>query len=596
MKSKEAIRNKILAYTNLVWGTRKIDRLDILVRMMVEELTNELYLLQNKMNDIDTVLLEKIAKKLTPQKYISIRPSHTILQITPNVPYLTVDKDIPFFLNDIPIEIIKENADAIPFYPVAETQLLNVKLNYLFHHKQLFHIDNAGRKQLITSTKEQSAYNSIWLGLNIDEQVQDIKNLSFYIDFPRLSEIHDYYEVLPYTRCLINGENVRLKPQFPYYNTDQELAETDYNIMQMYEDHYLTIDESVNLQNIKPEKLPSDLQAIIDMEAIGDMKPTYWIQLLFRPNFTVEDLEHIIIAINTFPVSNKKYRRITITKENLEKATSLPSDVGEKLLSVDSVTDSRHNSYLPDTLTGTNDAGTYHQETVNDIFLEDRNLTDHIEELLDLIDEERVAFPTIDKDKVGRIMTSITNSDEGNVKKVHKNNKIDNPEIGRISITPHENINSASIAYWVTYGELTNGISSGEMFFPNKTSPLDGIVAMSLCEVHGAKEFSDIRDMMSINKYILTSKDRIITEHNIISFCESELGRAIEKVEIELGGRISPKPKEGLIRVINLNITPSQEYPELIQHKGILKDLKVRLQQRSPDNYNYVINIVQPII
>jgi hypothetical protein len=193
-------------------------------------------------------------------------------------------------------------------------------------------------------------------------------------------------------------------------------------------------------------------------------------------------------------------------------------------------------------------------------------------------------------------MTSITNSDEGNVKKVHKNNKIDNPEIGRISITPHENINSASIAYWVTYGELTNGISSGEMFFPNKTSPLDGLVAMSLCEVHGAKEFSDIQDIMSANKYVITSKDRIITEYNIKSFCESELGRVIEKVEIELGGKISPKPKEGLIRVLNLNLTPSREYPELIYRKGILKDLKVRLQQRSPDNYNYVINIVQPII
>lgn len=68
MKSKEAIRNTILNYTNQIWGTRKIERLDLLIQMMVSTLTNELYLMQNKLADLDSTLLEKDCEEAHPRK------------------------------------------------------------------------------------------------------------------------------------------------------------------------------------------------------------------------------------------------------------------------------------------------------------------------------------------------------------------------------------------------------------------------------------------------------------------------------------------------------------------------------------------------
>ena len=591
MKSKEAIRNQILTYTNLIWDTKKIERMDLLVRMMIEELTNELYLVQNKLNDIDMLLLEKIAKKLTPAQYVSIRPAHTVLQITPNLPVLMLDKETPFFSNDIPTEVISEKADAIAFYPIAETCLLNLKINYQFHDKQLYAIDANGRKELVFKTERQSTFNTVWLGLEVDEQVKDLKGLAFYIDFPGLSEIHDYYEVLPYTTCFIGGREVELIPEFPVHSkTSMSGCERD--ILRIYQDHYLTISESVPTTRIQAEKLPEELSELIDPEAVGDLKPMYWVQLQFRPNFTTKDLGRALIAVNTIPVLNKKFRKIKISREQLNKTAVLPSDVGEKLLSIDAVMDQKLNTYVQDMEVGNNDQGTYHLEVFNPIFAEDQTLADHMEQLLDLIDEERVAFPHIDKDQIEQIMTSITKTDEESSKKVNRNIKTDSSETGWILVNPHEYATTVKVDYWVTYGELINGIAAGGTFIPHKTSSLDGLVAMSLCEIHGGKEFTEIEDVMLINRYIFTSKDRIITEHNIKCFCQSELGRALDKVEIELGGKISPKPKEGLIRVINLKLTPSIEYPEMIYRKGVLKDLKVRLEQRSPDSYNYVIQVI----
>ncbi len=590
MKSKEAIRNQITSYAGLVWGIKKTDRLDILIKMMIDGLTDELYLLQNKLDDIDAVLLEKIAVKLPPQKSLDVRPPHTVLQITPPFPAFSVSKDIPFFLDEASVDMKRNNTrDAIPFYPVAQTQLFNIKLKYLFHHEHLSSINEAGKRRALAQARQRQSPYRVWLGLEIDERIHDIENLTFYIDFPELPELHDYYEVLPYTRCLINGKEIRVKRHYPH-TSGRALPEWESHILQTYEVHYLAIDQPVNLRDIKQEKLPPELQGIIDPEAAGDIKPLYWIELLFRPNFSAEDLGGMLIAVNTFPVANKKYRKQSVAKDKLEKAYSLPSDIKEKLLAVDSVTDSENRNYRPDISAGRSE-GTYHLEMIRNLSLDGQGLIDHIERLLDLIEEERVAFPDIDKDKAGNIITSIENTEDDNIKKADDNTRLDNAEIGRISVTPYENAEFVNIGYWVTYGELTNGIPAGEIFFPNKASPLDGLVAVSLCEIHGGKEITDIRDILYINQYVITSKDKIITEHNILSFCKSELGQALGKAGMELGAKISPKPKEGLIKVINLKLAPAEAYPGLLYRKGVLRDLKIRLQQRSPDHYNYEIII-----
>ncbi|NDV78475.1 type VI secretion system baseplate subunit TssF [Dysgonomonas sp. 511] len=589
MKSKETIRNQILSYTNQIWGTRKIERLDLLVQMMVGTLANELYLVQNKLNDIDTTLLEKIARKLTPEKYMSVRPAHTILHMTPNHPVVLLEQNNTFTLEWVPDGFVDEKADAIIFHPVANTCLYNIKIDNIFHYKQLYAVDSNLKKQLIVNAEKQPVSNSLWLGLDINQEVENLKGLSFYIDFPKLSEIHELYDVLPFTKCFINGKEIGLKQGFPAQ--EEPSMEFDLDILHFYNDHYLRIDEKVEVNNLKQELVPEELKDIINLEQVSDLKPKYWVKLQFLSYFTVDILQNIVIAVNTFPVSNKKLMKTNIIRENLSKMTMLSSELGEKLLSIDSITDNRDRSFTLDVITGNNDPGTYHLESVNKVFIEEFGLTDYIEHLLDMMDDERTVFSAIDKDKVTQVMSTLANTGNEDAQKTDINNRNTGEEITQLLISPYKNTSMVNVSYWVTYGKHLNNIPSGKIFTSDKTAKIDGLIAQSLCEVYGAKEFTDIQDIMSIDRYLFTSKDRIITEHNIKCFCESELGRAIEKVEISLGGKISPKPKEGIIRVVNITLYPSAGYPDLLCRKGTLKSLKVRLQERSPDDFIYNINI-----
>lgn len=592
MRSKEAIRNRILSYTNLIWGTKKIERLDAMIQLLIDELVNELYLVQNKLHDIDIKLDEKIARELTDERYTAVRPAHTILQITPGLPLIELSKYTSFILSQVPAGVIDRNADAIHFHPIADTRLFNLKINHLFHHKQLYAIDANNRKQLMCTTQDQSSYNSIWLAVDVDPTIENLEGVTFYVDFPELSEIAELYEVLPYTQCIIAGKNVKLEQGFPLH-PNEKLLESDSDILDLYRDHYLRIDESFDLHGINREKLPEELKAIIDPEKTGELKPALWIKLVFNQAFEPADLKDIVVAVNTFPASNKKLKVTTIIKDNLLKITPLTSDKGEKLLSIDSVKDDRDKEFSGSVSVEKSQSGSYLVSTVNKLYDEEFNLSDVVELLLDKLEEDKTAFPDLDTQRISRLLSSIYSTGEDDSKKIDINSKENKELIARIFINPYKTTTSVNVFYWATYGKILNGIRAGKIFLPDKNSSMDGYTALSLCEIHGAREISDLKDIKAINHFIVNSKGDIITDDDIISFCESELGKYVENIGFNLTERESIKPLEGIIRVLEISLKVSAQHPRKIYQKGVLKSLKARLKKRSPIDYNYTIKVLE---
>ena len=592
MKSREAIRKKILEYINLIWGTRRVDRLDPIVKLMIDEVSNEIFLIYNKIEDIEAVILEKIAKIITTAEYISVRPSHTIIQMNPHNPVCTITTDTALYMNEVPAEMVTKKIETIAFYPVTDALLWNAWLSYIFHDKRLYTMLSHNEKEQKATTGKRIAYNSLWLGVEVAEGIENLNGFSFYIDFPHLSEIHDYYDLLPYTTCFIGEQEVKLKSGYPK-PANKEYPESDKAIFHLYKGHYLSIDEDVKLKNMLQVSLPDDIKEHVNGEQVADMPSMLWIRLQFLPAFLPADLDNIHIAINTFPASNKKLAHIPIIKDNLETTTILPGNRYEKLLDVDVVLDQEGTHYLPEVKSFSDIPGTYHLDKTNRMFQEEYNLTDIIERLRDVIQDEKVAFPEMDVDLLDNVMSAIESSESGVFDRTGKNKRDDNKIIGKINFSPLDKTSEIAVKYWLTFGESLNGIPAGKAFSTHKNSPLHGVEAMTITEIHGSKEFKDIKELPSINKYMLTSKNKIFTDHDILSFCECELNDMIKTVEVKLGNKVSLKPNEGLVRSIHINLYPHPKYPEKIRTKGVLRRLKTQLYQRSPRHYNYTINIIE---
>lgn len=593
MKSKEAIRNTILNYTNQIWGTRKIERLDLLIQMMVSTLTNELYLMQNKLADLDSTLLEKIAKKLTPEKYMAIRPAHTMLYMRPKDPVVSLEKNYGFNLEWIPENFFIEKNEGIIFHPVVDTYLFNLSIDHFFYYKQLFTINSTLEKTILLQASAQPEGNAIWLGLDIHPDIENLENLAFYIDFKNYSEIDELYEVLPYTKCYIADKEISLKKGLPK-ELNSNIKEIDNDILNLYDDHYLRIGEPLYTKTLTTQSVPDEILPLLNPEKVVSLPEKYWLKLVFPAYFTISHLDDISITVNAFPVSNKRLTTKTIIRDNLSSMNILPSMPGEKLLTIESITDNKGQAFHLNRHKEDNEPGTYQLDTINKIFIEEHSLTDCLEQLQDIIEDERAVFSGINKELIEETLMMLNKEHKGDGK-IDINDRMKGGVVDKISIIPYEDTLIAKVDYWVSYGDQLGNVPAGKIFNADKGSRFDGLTALSLCEVHGAKEFTDIQDIMSIDRYIFTSKDRIITEHNIRTFCESELGRAITSVEIKLDGKISPKPKEGIIRVIKIILIPSDGYPDLLYKKGVLKSLKTRLAQRSPSDFIYEIIVKENI-
>ena len=593
MQSKDSIRRQILNYGKIIWGTKKIDQADIIVRLLVEELTNELYYMQNSIDNIEKTLLEKLAIKLTPPEYIPIRPAHGIFQSNTALPKYLLSRQIPFYLTEKPENLQEKEIENVVFHPITDVRLFNIRMEYICNIPNLYLINSVGEKEIKSSTRNRELKsNSIWLGLEIDSQIDNIKGLSFYIDFPELSEIHDYYEVIQYTELILNGKHYHLDQGF-LSDIDFQSDTHEYNVLSFYNRNYLTISDDILVQDLHKENFPSRIASLFNPEDLTDMKPKYWVELKFHYYIQPLDMNQIIVALNTFPVSNKQLSIQKVNKEYLKDSVYLLADKCEKLQEITSVTDSNNTIYTPCTTIGDEISGTYYFKPTDRLHIQNMEIQDYIEEITDLIDSEKTAFPRIDIEKINEAIHTISSLKLGTENKIDSNEKNrQKVEIDRLLIYPVENSEYVNIQYWTSFGEIMNNIPSGKKYVPQ----LEGMTGLSdatgLSTICGGKDFGDVEDLLIINKYLLTSSDRLITEDNISTFCEMELGKAIEKVEIELKGKISPRPKEGMIRTIEIRLYPSDRYPELIYQKGILRNLLTRMKQRSPFDYDYTITVI----
>ncbi|MFV0507410.1 MAG: hypothetical protein ACK5L5_12045 [Bacteroidales bacterium] len=586
MKSREAIRNTILSYTSEIWGTQNIERLDILIKVMIETLTNELYLVQDKLEHIDQSLLERIAHKLTPEKFVSVRPAHTLLHAKPDVPMMTLKQEHQFNLDKIPEDFINSSTKIIVFHPSCDFNLFDIQIDYLFLYRSLYKISNGTQKTLLSEAITPPIIgNSIWIGMTINPEVENLRNLTLHFNFPSRSEIDDAYDLLPYTRCSIGGKEVKLVKGLPVLRKSKLVS--DQAIVDQVSDSYLHIGEDVLLSAIEQELLPIDLFDSFSVEQKELLSPKIWMKLEFFPYINLQMLQEMQLLFNVFPVTNRRLMKTSISKNSFSNGNVLDSAIGEELLAINTVIDAEKQPYQE--RENINDIGTFMVDNINRVRIGSLSVVEYVEQLLDRIDEERVAFKGINRDLVEETLFLIKGDEAFNESKAKRNARKVASTLSKVYINAHEDIRNASADYWVTYGESINLMPVKLNFQPDKINNLERIVAHNITPIDGAKAYTRFQDLIAIDRYLLSSKDRIVSAVDVENFCKAELRDAVDTITVRLEGKESPMPKQGLVKVIRVELRSNKN--ELNRY-GTLRSLKTRMQKRSPGDYVYDIIVM----
>lgn len=592
MKNKESIRRKIIHYANLTWGTNNINNLNPLVHLMIEEVCHELYLLDNKLNDIESNLLDELVNRLSPFTYSYIRPAHAILYTKPDISEYHLSKKTEFSLKVIPAGLRSKNISSVCFTPVTDLKLINVSITNIFHNRTLWAVDPTGNKSAIGTSMREASYNMVWIKLEASTDIKLLKDLFFYIDFPHLNDNHDFYDILPAVKWAVGGKTLKVKGGLPLNeNVSPDMVERD--ILDFYKDHYRTIKDTLHLGELVKEKLPQELLEILPEEFSGAVAPGYWISLSFPSHFSRDDIAKMKILVNAFPVLNRRYNENRKEGQNLTNVISLSSGIGEEFLAMDTVIDSANNIYSQHEVT--NQTSSYTVTPIRKKAIEDPGVLDYLNKLVDVLQEERSAFPEIDNEKILEVINSIATIQDEDNQRIELNRLNDYAQIGQINVNLKEGITSLDASYWTTHVAHVNGLSEMTALSASKVPDLNKSDAVLITKVSGGRSLYDMETLKAINRFFLTAKDRISTKHNILSFCRMELGKYIKEVDVVRKAKISPKFKEGTIPVMEIRITPKGEYFNYINEKGVLKDLRIRLNRRSPNNYNYMFKVIEPV-
>lgn len=589
MKTKEAIRKDIIHYANLTWDDFNVNNLNPLVRLMIEVVSQELYLLDHRIEDIKYSVLERLIKILSPSGFHFIRPSHAVIKLDPTCPVYHLDKNTLFVLKELPARVKKKEITTVSYTPVTDTSIYDIRISHLFFDKTLWHMDAKGKKKIVGTANRRAKYNTLWLGLEIGQGVENLAGVPVYFDFPHLPDHHIYYELLSEQIWEAGDKILDVEPGYPV-PSGTSFCYTETEILDLYKNHFLTINEDLPLSVLR-QGLPQELYHILDAETAAAVPSLYWIAVSFPQNINHEDVAKVSVSLNAFPVINREFKKNTVEQKDIAYTTSLSSGIAEEFLDIDLISDSQGNTYR--SVAELSHPGDYTIDAVQRKNVEDPRIIDYLERLLDIIHDERTAFPGINKDKIAKVLNSVSAIQERDTQKITINHLLEYAEVGLVNLMPYEGISEVDITYWTTHADLLNGIARGTELMASKIPELNKSAAVFLTDTAGGRNFYGRDSLVAINRFYMTSKGRVLSKNDILNYCRIELGNSIEKIDVKRKAVVSIRRHEGIIIVMEIQIKPSANMSERINQKGELQELLVRLRRKSPDNFDYRIKIIE---
>lgn len=603
--NKEQIRNRMLKYAAAFWGIKKAENFDPVVKLLLEALANEMYMLGEDFTAIETRLLEKTARILTPDILTSPFPAHGIVHASPVEPVYLITRESGMYYESDSL-IRKLSTGSISFYPACDTLLHKADIRYMVCNDLLYRIDHTLEKTMIARTESRMTPRTVWLGLTVDESITDLRNFSFYLDFPNLTESYEYLFLLPCTEWSVKGKQVVMlrgiyekddtqdNPIRAFFQNYDAMFLIDKEIMEIYNKHFLSVQQSFPLDDSCKETLPEELYPCFK-EAVREkmQDKLVWIKIQFPAHFTAEVMDELQAGINIVPVENKLLREQVTTLEDTFRVIPLRTDNYESLLSVHSVKDSDGKSYhelLYPEGNSKSGYGTYSIRKGGCERFDSRSAKELLCYLLDLLDDETHAFGSVSSIKLQALATQMEQLMAQMKQAVDNMNEFrETPYY--LMIDQVSGKSQVTVKYWTTNCEIGNQIQAGVDLSPNATTYLDPRTLALVSTTYGGKQAPSNRERIDIYKYGFISHGRVLTQNDIISFCKKELGELLVRTDVRNGVEISPMPSEGLIRTKEVHLILKEKLDAPSQEKQMKNNLRTKLSACSPDTFNYRIFI-----
>ena len=606
MQNAEEIYKRLIINAARAWGhtPEEMDEegFDPLVSIMLGGVSKELEKAYQELADSKARIVTDLAAHLTPDVLINVLPAHGIMHAQPVEATDMALMTAQFTANT---NAVGENEQAV-FAPVNDFDIVQANVKY-FAHDHILYEQNLHKKEpmLKSPGKNKLPANEIWLGIDVNNKIQNLNGFRFFIDWPFDPNKPIYLEYLQMTKWFYGDMELNMKVGLSEYKPEKlqhnyekpsYIDQVRKEVISRYSAHFMEVEMEAEklFGNSKALKKPIPLEDIFGQKEIKAIKGNIiWVKVIFPQLLSHKSLQFLNCNLNCFPVINCKYYSRNISLKVRKTFFSLQCE-GE-FLSIISIADKNNEPVIDQrTIQGDDtNAVTYLIKDKGIQRFDSRDAKETLEYLFSVLRDESFAF---DKYKVNiqsaalKDLRQQVNALSEELKKVNKKKLNDNPFL---IFQSKEFPQFIRVEYCATLGELANKIPVG-----TKLNVLKGILVDSnslafLTSTWGGRSYVEDEDKIRMFKHALLSRDSLVTKMDIIAYCKAKIGPILNNVSIEHGSEISLKENEGIIRTLIIVLSLKSDFDldanELIYLKN---DLKNEIESRSCFMYPIRINIV----
>ena len=602
--TKEDIRTRMLRNAMDYWGATNINDMDPMVRLLVEALSTELFNVSNDVKNLENRVLSKISRILASDYLTSALPAHAILRGQPLEANETVSINNEFFYKrQLGTDSVKAEELNSFFSPVGQIDLFNATIRYTFSGINLYEHDENMRKSTIATalSRLNNEPNLLWIGIDSVPELVNMQNVGLFFEWSDYAANDDFYKLLSVIKCYLNNNEIETTPGIIYQedkNADnrpvfyeQDVANLiNRDIKEFYDNRFVSLtDEKLTDISVLRRNFPEPFAELFNPTDLMRLQSCIWIKISFPAAITPRIIDDLQISLNCFPVLNRKRHTHKYRLREVNNIIPIKAPANDHFLSVKEVHDDRNVYYseIPYTQATQSFEGSYSIRNGGAERFDSRNARQIIEYLFELLRDEKAAFASYGTDFLSSILKTL----EQNLALIDKKTRSSedgNELFNYLIIKPGNKATMLYLQYWTTLADAANNIRRGAHLQQFEIMKFRAESLRLLTTTIGGRNSLGATERVQAYKYGLTTKDRIVTQADLISFCYYELGNQITDVKISKGLVVSSNPKEGFKKTIDVHLKPAGGLQlSADEWSTLLMLLESKLASRSVINSNY---------
>lgn len=596
--AKEKIKARMLKNAARLWDAEDINveaEFDPVVGMLIEGCVNEVEKINDDIANTQFRVINRIAELLTPDVITAPYPAHAIIYARPTEAQTTISPEVQFFHNkkiSAASATQQETSKEIFFSPLSTFDLIDGSVRYLALADRIYSVQNGNQKSIVmeADSRRRLENNTFWIGLELNSEIPTLGGLAFYFDIRNNPESRIFYDLLPHAKWLIEENPIGTEAGLMADNKKGQIEdEFDLNkrisseVGQLYDKCFIRVTDFPKqpLKSLKrkyPEKFSEAFRSA-DLDKINDQ--LVWLKVVFPPAITESLLGDVLCNVNCFPIVNKHLNEFTFRLQS--NLNIVPLSTPDFFLSVYKVTSSDRFEYLSNPLSSSRaySAGTYMLRQGGVQRFDQRNATETIHYLLDLLRDESAAFALLGNDFLTSVIkqfNSLIALLEQRAGTIQSNGE----PTSYLIMNPRQPGENVFLSFWSSNGDLANNIRAGNRLelYSGGDVRSDSLYLMTTTK--GGKNRLNDLERLNAFRSSLIARGRIVTPNDIRLFCENELRENLKDVKIKKGFSVGNDAKTGFIQTIEVTIFPSEKLRSSAeQWEAICTDLTEKLQQRS---------------